>query len=50
MLNVKTVSRRLPELAAAIRELHGYDVPEILALPIDGGGSDYLDWLESETR
>ncbi len=33
----------------AIRELHPYEVPEIIALPIIGGLSDYLGWIESET-
>lgn len=33
----------------AIRELHPYEVPEIIALPIIGGLSEYLGWIESET-
>jgi periplasmic divalent cation tolerance protein len=32
----------------AIRELHPYEVPEILAVPIVAAGSDYLAWLEQE--
>jgi len=35
------------ELEAAVRELHPYDVPEILALPVVAGSGDYLDWLRA---
>jgi periplasmic divalent cation tolerance protein len=33
-------------IEAAIRRLHPYQVPEIIALPIVAGGMDYLNWLE----
>jgi periplasmic divalent cation tolerance protein len=36
---------RYPELEAAIHELHPYEVPEILALPIAAGSEAYLQWL-----
>ena len=36
------------ELEAAIREAHSYEVPEILALPVVAGNTDYLAWLRSE--
>ena len=36
-------------IEAAIRELHHYDVPEILAVPIVAGSKDYLAWVDSET-
>ncbi len=34
-----------PTLAQAIREVHPYAVPEILAIPVVGGSKAYLDWL-----
>jgi hypothetical protein len=37
--------RRYPELEAAIRELHSYDEPEIVATPIVAGTPGYLDWI-----
>ena len=37
-------------LEAAIREVHPYDVPEILAVPVVAGSKDYLAWLDSELR
>jgi periplasmic divalent cation tolerance protein len=36
------------ELEEAIREVHPYDVPEILAVPVTAGSRDYLRWLDSE--
>lgn len=36
-------------LIPAVKEVHPYDVPEIIALPILLGDQDYLDWIEAET-
>ena len=41
----KTETSRYPELEAAIRELHSYDEPEIVAIPIVAGSKGYLDWI-----
>lgn len=38
---------RYSELEAALRELHPYEVPEILALPVAAGLPAYLEWLGS---
>ena len=35
-------------LEEAIREVHPYDVPEILAVPVIAGSKDYLRWLDGE--
>ncbi|MBB3346831.1 MULTISPECIES: divalent-cation tolerance protein CutA [unclassified Sphingomonas] len=48
LLTAKTLSRRFDAVAACIRELHSYAVPEILAQPIVAAGLDYLAWLEEE--
>ena len=45
LLVIKTVEKQLPALEAEIRRLHSYDVPEIIALPLDWGSADYLNWL-----
>lgn len=37
---------RYPDLEAKLRELHPYEVPEILALPVAAGLPDYLGWLK----
>src|ERR1700730_1405996 len=45
LLLVKTVKAREEDLRAAIRELHSYDLPECIAIPIESGSADYLSWL-----
>ena len=42
---IKTTRRRYAELEAALLELHPYEVPEILALPVAAGAPAYLDWV-----
>jgi periplasmic divalent cation tolerance protein len=46
LLVIKTSARVFDELNAAIRDLHPYDVPEIIALPIVVGSQDYLAWVD----
>jgi periplasmic divalent cation tolerance protein len=41
----KTEAARYAELEAAIRELHSYEEPEIVAVPIVAGSAGYLAWL-----
>jgi periplasmic divalent cation tolerance protein len=50
LLILKTTAARLPELTKRIQELHSYDVPEIIALPVVGGSDDYLNWVRAETE
>ena len=47
---LKTTADRVESLTQRARELHSYEVPEILALPVSGGNPGYLDWLTEETR
>ena len=46
---LKTRAARLDSLEIAFAELHPYNVPELLALPVTGGLSKYLGWITSET-
>jgi periplasmic divalent cation tolerance protein len=45
LMLIKSSRRRLRALQAAIEELHSYDVPEFIALPIAAGSPAYLKWL-----
>jgi periplasmic divalent cation tolerance protein len=45
MLVVKTLATEFDGLAAAIRELHSYEVPEILAFEVSRGEQRFLDWI-----
>ena len=49
-LEIKTRRDHFGELEKAIRQLHTYDVPQILALEIVEGSQPYLDWLRRETE
>ena len=46
---VKTRRDLYGAVEAAIRGVHPYEVPEILALPVLDGSADYLTWLKEET-
>jgi periplasmic divalent cation tolerance protein len=45
----KTRAELYDQVEAAIRDVHPYDVPEILAVPVSQGNPAYLQWLEDET-
>ena len=50
LLLAKTRRDVLDDLTRHVQELHSYDVPEVIALPIVGGSKSYLRWLERETH
>ena len=47
---VKTTSESYDAVETAISEVHSYDTPEILALPVVAGSSTYLSWLTRESN
>jgi periplasmic divalent cation tolerance protein len=49
LLLIKTLGSRYEAVEARIRALHGYEVPEIVALPIVAGSGQYLAWLARES-
>ena len=42
---IKTRRDLYDEVESAIRRLHSYELPEIIALPIIAGSTDYLEWV-----
>jgi len=48
LLLIKTVAGALEALEKRIIELHPYELPEVVAVPITTGSAGYLDWLESQ--
>ena len=46
---IKTRAARYEELEAAIREVHPYEIPEIIAIPVVHGLAEYLEWVAEET-
>ena len=47
---LKTDLAQLPTLETRLRELHSYDTPEFLVLPVESASEPYLDWLQSSLR
>lgn len=47
---LKTGASRLSALASRVKELHPYELPEVLALPAAGGLSAYLSWVLENSR
>lgn len=48
-LLIKTRAAIYDDVEAAIKSLHPYELPEIVAVPIERGLSDYLEWINTET-
>jgi len=49
-LMIKTDLRQFEQLETKIKQLHSYEVPEIIALPIIKGSADYLNWIFAQTQ
>ncbi|MCK6387836.1 MAG: divalent-cation tolerance protein CutA [Zoogloea sp.] len=48
-LLIKTTRARYPALQAALAEAHPYELPEIVAVPLEAGLPAYLAWVATET-
>ena len=48
LCQIKTTREQYAPVEAAIRELHSYDCPEIIAMPIIAGSAAYLQWLSEQ--
>ena len=50
LLVIKTSEERLEELKNAVLEMHSYDTPEFVALPVVAGTEEYLKWVGESLR
>jgi len=48
-LVIKTTAARVPALKTRLGELHEYDLPELVVVPIAGGSEAYLAWIREST-
>lgn len=48
LLVIKTQAGRLGDVQAALGEMHSYEVPELVAVPVTGGSADYLHWIDEQ--
>jgi periplasmic divalent cation tolerance protein len=49
-LLIKTATHRVKPLETRLKQLHPYDVPEFVVIPVLEGSGDYLSWLVASTR
>lgn len=50
LLLLKTTRARFEALRERVLALHPYQVPEVVALPVEAGSAPYLAWIDAETR
>ena len=50
LLLIKTTEAAFPAVRDRIRELHSYETPEIVGIPISNADDDYLDWLRQQVQ
>jgi periplasmic divalent cation tolerance protein len=46
----KTRAELVDELVSRVKELHSYEVPCVVALPVEKGNPDFLDWISQATK
>lgn len=49
LMIIKTRANLVPKIESRVKELHSYEVPEVIALPIVAGAKPYLDWVFEST-
>ena len=50
LLLIETTADRYPALESRLRELHPYELPKIVAVPIEQGLAPYLDWVRTHSQ
>src|SRR3954454_698764 len=50
LLLIKTWEDAYDRVEAAIRELHSYDLPECIAIRVEKGSEQYIEWIENSVR
>ncbi len=50
LLVIKTMADRVEALKARLVELHPYELPEVVVIPIGGGHKAYLEWIADQIR
>ncbi len=50
VLIAKTTDKNVEKTIQRLKELHSYELPDIVAIPITSGLKEYLNWVEDETK
>lgn len=49
LMVIKTATSKFEDIQKRVKELHSYEVPEIISFPVARGLPEYLDWVNMET-
>ncbi|MEO6846088.1 MAG: divalent-cation tolerance protein CutA [Chthoniobacterales bacterium] len=47
---LKTTEERLEELSTRLKELHSFEVPEMIAVPVSGASTEYAEWVAESCK
>ena len=50
LLLIKTTEAAFPKVCDAIKDLHSYELPECVVLPVEAGSVEYLNWVEESVE
>lgn len=50
LLTIKTVRENFEKITALINDIHPYNVPEVIAVPVINCSEDYMKWIAHETK
>ena len=50
LLVIKTTTEKLATVEARVKELHPYEVPEFIAIPVSGGSREYMEWVRESLK
>ncbi|MCQ5337515.1 MAG: divalent-cation tolerance protein CutA [Candidatus Methanomethylicia archaeon] len=50
LLIIKTIANKVNDIIKRVKEIHSYQVPEIIWINLSGGSEDYLNWINEELR
>ena len=50
LLIIKSTEENFEPVRNRIRQLHSYDTPEVIAVPVTAGDPDYLNWLHAQVK
>lgn len=50
LLLIKSSEENFEQIRKRIRQLHSYDTPEVIAIPITAGDPDYVSWLHAQVH
>lgn len=50
LIIIKTLKKHIPAISRSLSKMHPYDVPELIAMQVVSGSTDYLSWLIESVR